>query len=94
MSDYELGVNMRSFDTYENIENCSEAKELIREWMDSANYEELQMPAFMFRFWYDAIYEDNITFVKEVLSSCNESEKRLLLNGRFRFQNQCPLKAT
>ena len=94
MDTYELGVNMNSFDTYEKIENCSEAKECISAWMNSANYEELQMPIFMFRFWYDAICEDNITFVKEVLSSCNESEKRLLLNGRFQFQNQFPLKAT
>ena len=92
--DYEQGVSFKSFDEYEKIRNGSEAKQCIREWMDSANYEELQMPAFMFRFWYDAIYEDNITFVKDVLSSCDESEKRLLLNGRFKFQNQCPLKAT
>ena len=92
--DYELGGHMRSFDEYENIENCSDAKECIREWMSSANYEEPQMPSVMFHFWYDAIYADNITFVKEVLSSCNESEKRLLLNGRFQFQNQCRLKLT
>ena len=92
--DYELAVNMISLDDFEKVKNCSEAKERIREWMNSANYKELQMPSVMFNFWYSAIYDDDITFVKEVLSLCNESEKRLLLNGRFQFQNQCPLKAT
>ena len=89
-----LGVNMKSSDEYEKIRTSSEAKECIREWMNSANYEEHRMPSDIFKFWYDIIYDDNITFLKEVLSSCNESEKRLLLNGRFQFQNQCPLKAT
>ena len=81
--DNELGENRKSFDEYEEKRNCSDAKECIREWMNSANYVELQMPSVMFNFWYDAIYDDDITFVRELLSSCNESEKRLLLNGRF-----------
>ena len=88
------GVNMKSSDEYEKMRTCSEAQECIREWMNSTNYEEHRMPSDMFKFWYNAIYDDNITFVKEVLSSCNEYEKRLLLNGSFQFQNQCPLKAT
>ena len=92
--DYRSGVSMKSFDEHEKTRKVSEVKECIREWMNSDKYKELQMPAVIFKFWYDAIYDDDITFVKEVISSCNENEKQLLLYGRFQFENKCPLKAT
>ena len=90
----ELREDMKAFDNCKEVLKCTEALRCIKEWKSSSSYAELQMPAMQFNFWFDAIKENNSTLVEEILSRCDEQEKRLLLDGHFQFHNQCLLKST
>ena len=39
-----------------------------------------------FQFWFDAIEQDNFRAVEEILSHCNERQKRVFIDGRFVFK--------
>ena len=72
----------------ENLIDIPAAMNIIEEWINNDHYRELLLSVVQFQFWYDAIYNDNVTFVNELLLQCIAKQQTLLMNGRFRYDKQ------
>ena len=72
----------------DNLIDIPAAMNIIEEWINNDHSMEMLLPVVQFQFWYDAIYNDDVIFVKELLSQCDAFQQTLLMNGRFRYDKQ------
>ena len=72
----------------DNLIDIPAAMNIIEECINNDHYMEMLLPVVQFQFWYDAIYNDNVIFVKELLSQCDAFQQTLFMNGRFRYDKQ------
>ena len=73
------------------LPSVAEALQIIRKMKDISGRENV-MPLPDFEFWHRVIYEDKVDFVKECLTQCDALERKLLLNGRFQYEQSKTFK--